>query len=118
MHNSQIKNLQEQIFQLREKVTRLTKFILEADEEQQGGTSQQGGSQGGSGTQTPAQKPLPTPKVVPVTPAQPPSSGTASRTGPRKKNPGANRVTSARGRPQQSNQSDGGTRTVRRRGGR
>lgn len=120
MQNSHIKNLQEQIFQLREKVSRLTRFILEADGEQQSGAGQQGGSQGGSGNQTPAQKPLPTPKIVPVSPSpQQPSSATSSRTGPRKKNPGANRVTSAgSGASQQSSQSQSGTRTVRRRGGR
>jgi hypothetical protein len=79
MRNSQIKNLQEQIFQLREKITRLTKYILEADGEQSGGP-QQGGSS------TPAQKPLPTPKIVPVSGSNTQGSGTSTTTtsrGPR-----------------------------------
>jgi len=83
MQNSKIKNLQEQIFQLREKVSRLTRFILEADGEQQSGAGQQGGSQGGSGNQTPAQKPLPTPKIVPVSGSNTQGSRTSTTTSSR-----------------------------------
>ena len=79
MQNSHIKNLQEQIFQLREKITRLTKLVIEANEEQQSGGPQQGGSSG----QTPTQKPLPTPKIVPVSGSNTQGSGTSTTTSSR-----------------------------------
>jgi hypothetical protein len=79
MQQSQIKNLQEQIFVLTENVNSLKRLIFEYLQGDDAPPPQQGGQP--SNPPTPPKKDLPTPKYVPIQGTN--TTGT-SRTGPRK----------------------------------
>lgn len=111
MQQSQIKNLQEQIFVLTENVNSLKRLIFEY---LQGDDAAPPPQQGGQQANPP--KPLPTPKIVPVQ-GTGSNQTTATSRGPRgnRKNP-ARPSSSSGTQTGQSSPSSSATREVQRRG--